>query len=297
MGAADVVPGVSGGTVALVLGIYERLVEAIRSVARAPAALVTGDWRRFRDRVRAIDWQFLMPLAAGIVVAIVALASVIETRLRTHPTEMAGLFAGLVVASTIVAASMIRTRRLVHLAVVAAVAVAVFAGLGLRAGPVPDPSPVVLVAAGMITVCAMILPGISGSFLLLMMGLYGTAITIVHERRYGDGAALALGALVGVALFSSLLGRLLERAHDWVMAVMVGLMIGSLRVLWPWPDGVGVMSSDADEVVTGTGLGWPTASEWFGPTALAVAGFVVVLAWSRWAERATPPTGLRKGQR
>lgn len=285
MGAVDVVPGVSGGTVALVLGIYERLVEVIRSGARALGSLVTGDWRGFWRRVKGIDWLFLIPLLAGIMVAVISLASVIETQLRTNPAEMAGLFAGLVGGSIVVAARMIRAPRRIDPVIAAAVAAVVFAGLGLRAGPVADPSVLVFAGAGMVGVCAMILPGISGSFLLLMMGMYGPVIAAIDERRYASAAALALGAAVGLALFSSLLGRLLERAHDRVMAVLVGLMIGSMRVLWPWPNGVGVIDDHPEEPATGAELAWPAADEWLGPTLLAAAGFAVVMAWSRWATR------------
>ena len=91
--------------------------------------------------------------------------------------------------------------------------------------------------------------------------------------------------MAGLALFSSLLGHLLERAHDRVMVVLVGLMIGSLRVLWPWPDGVGVIDSHSEESKSGTALGWPAADEWLWPTALAVVGFMVVMAWSWQAGR------------
>ena len=285
MGAADVVPGVSGGTVALVLGIYQRLVEVIRAGARALGSLLKGDWRRFWGGVRGLDWLFLIPLLAGIMVAVVSLASVIETQLRTNPAEMAGLFAGLVAGSIVVAVRMVRTWRPTDPVIALAVAAAVFAGLGLRTGPAADPSVLVFAGAGMVAVCAMILPGISGSFLLLMIGMYGPVITAVDERHYASAAALAAGAVVGLALFSSLLGHLLERAHDRVMVVLVGLMIGSLRVLWPWPDGVGVIDSHSEESKSGTALSWPAADEWLWPTALAVVGFVVVMAWSWPADR------------
>ena len=291
MGAADVVPGVSGGTVALVLGIYERLVEVVRAGARALGSLVTGDWRGSWRRVRDLDWLFLVPLLAGIMAAVVALASVIETQLRTNPAEMAGLFAGLVAGSIVVAARMIRAPRWTDPVMAMAVAVVVFAGLGLQAGPIADPSPWVFAGAGMVAVCAMILPGISGSFLLLMIGMYSPAITAIDELHYAKAAALALGAVVGLALFSSLLGRLLERAHDRVMAVLIGLMIGSLRVLWPWPDGVGVIDRHPEESTAGTELAWPAADEWLGPTALAAAGFIVVMAWSWWADHSRTRSG------
>jgi putative membrane protein len=165
------------------------------------------------------------------------------------------------------------------------VAAVVFVVLGWRAGPVIDPSPLAFFGAGAVAICAMILPGISGSFLLLMLGMYGAVINTVDDRALGKAAIFAMGAVLGLALFSTVLGRLLDTWFDWVMAALIGLMLGSLRVLWPWPNGVGVISENEDEVVSGTALHWPGAGEWFGPTALAVAAIVVVLMFSAYASR------------
>jgi putative membrane protein len=285
MGSADVVPGVSGGTVALVFGIYPRLVDTIRDGARALGRLARADVRGAWSRLTRIDWAFLVPLLVGIFVAVVTLASVIARQLKDNPQEMAGLFFGLVAGSTVVAWRMQTSRTIRHLAVMMVTAVAVFVLLGWQAGPVVDPSPLAFFGAGAVAICAMILPGISGSFLLLMLGMYGAVIDTVDDRAMGKAGIFALGAVVGLALFSTVLGRLLDTWFDWVMAALIGLMLGSLRVLWPWPNGVGVISENEDEVVSGTALHWPGANEWFGPTALAVAAVFVVMMFDSYAGR------------
>ena len=283
MGGADVVPGVSGGTIAVVLGIYERLVDAIRGVSAAAGRLLRGDWRGCGQRLAAVDWWLVVPLLAGILGTILLLASVIETLLEEHPETMAGLFCGLVAASAVSACRLFEWRGGDRLTLMVASAVGTFALLGLQSGPVADPSLPVLAGAGAVAVCAMILPGISGAFLLLMLGMYGAVINVVTDLRYIDAAVFLAGASMGLALFSTVLGRLLDRARNPVMAVMVGLMAGSLRVLWPWPNGVGVISRHENEIISGTGLAWPAADEWLAPTVAAAAGLAAVLVITRLA--------------
>ena len=283
MGAADVVPGVSGGTIAVVLGIYERLLGAIRGVAAAAGRLLRGDWRGCGQRLAGVDWWLIVPLLVGILGTILLLAGVIETQLEERPETMAGLFCGLVLASAVSACRLFEWRGGDRISLMAASAVATFALLGLQSGPVADPSLPVLAGAGAIAICAMILPGISGAFLLLMLGMYGAVINVVTDLRYLEAVVFLAGAAVGLALFSTVLGRLLDQARDPVMAVLVGLMFGSLRVLWPWPNGVGVISRHEHEVISGTGLDWPTAEQWLAPTLAAAIGFAVVLVITRLA--------------
>ena len=285
MGAADVVPGVSGGTIALIVGIYETLIDQVRAGAKALGMLVRGNLRGFWKQVRGLDVTFLLPLAIGILLAVGGLASVLETQLEENPEEMAGLFFGLVAASVLIGWDLISARTSTHLAVVLLVAVAIFFGLGFQSGPVTDPSPVVLVGAGALAICAMILPGISGSFILLMIGMYAAVIGAVDDRAFDDLALVGTGAVVGLALFSTLLGWLLDHHGDTVMAAMVGLMLGSLRVLWPWPNGVGVISEDESEVIDGTGLELPAGDELFGPVVLGMIGFVIVMVLAQIAKR------------
>jgi len=278
MGAADVVPGVSGGTIALVLGIYQKLIDSIRDAARALGTLLKGDVRGFWIRLRELDFLFLVPLVLGVGTAVVALASVIETQLEENPENMAGLFFGLVAASVVVALGLLTERINRNWVVMAAVAVVVFALLGYQQGPIADPSPLVFVGAGALAICAMILPGISGSFILLMIGMYAAVIHTIDERNIADAALIGLGCIIGLALFSSVLGWVMERGFNLVMSALIGLMLGSLRVLWPWPNGVGVISENSEEARDGTGLDWPAGDEWFQPTAFAVVAVVVVLA-------------------
>ncbi len=284
MGAADVVPGVSGGTVALVLGIYEEFVATIRSGAEALGRLVRGDIAGFKDRLLAIDWLFLLPLAIGVLTAFVGLASVIESALADYPEEMAGLFLGLIAASIFVAWRLVGTRDPARLGIMVAVGALLFYLLGFSSGPVADPSLLAFFAAGAVAICAMILPGISGSFILLMLGMYAAVLGVVHDRALLEIGVFGLGAILGLALFSSVLSWLLEHHHDTVMAVLVGLMIGSVRVLWPWPNGVGIISDDASEAIDGTGLGWPAGGDWLWPTVLGVAAAAIVIAFSAMAD-------------
>ena len=281
MGAADVVPGVSGGTLALLFGIYDRLLAAISDGSHALGRFIRGDVRGGLRRLGGVDWWFLVPLLVGLLTTVVLLAGVIEGALVDHPEPMAGLFLGLVVASVVVARRPVAWtgRRFGGAALVALV---VFAGLGYQGAPIADPSIVMLLASGAVAVCAMVLPGISGSFLLLILGMYSAVIGMVDERLILDTAVFGIGAVVGLACFSSILAGLLQRRHDDVLAVMVGLMVGSLRVLWPWPHGVGVVSRHTDVAVGGADLGWPdTASGMVAPTALAVAAVVLVLSVDR----------------
>lgn len=282
MGAANVVPGVSGGTLALMFGIYERLIAAIRDGARALARFARGDVRGGIERLKSVEWGLLLPLAGGAFVTVVVLAGLLESGLEEYPEAMAGLFLGLVLASIVVSWRLPDWDR-PRLALMAVVGVVLFAALGWQTGPIADPSPLALFLAGAIAICAMILPGLSGSFLLLMFGMYEAVLAVIDERMIGDAIVFAVGAVLGLALFASLLTRLLERHHDTMLAVLIGLMVGSLRVLWPWPNGVGVIGDTADMSVSGTGLEWPPAGNLPVPLLLAAAAFAVVLAIDRLA--------------
>ncbi len=245
MGAADVVPGVSGGTVALVFGIYHRLVTAIQAGSVALGRFVKLDIAGGSAKLREVEWTFLVPLLAGIGVAVASLAHLIETLLEERPVEMAGLFLGLVVGSVLVAWELLTVRDALRLGVGAVAAAAVFVALGLREGTseeavsqAADPALWAFVGAGALAICAMILPGISGSFILVMLGMYGPVLGAVTDRDLPTVAVFGVGCVVGLALFSQLLHWALNEHYDTVMAALIGLMLGSTRVLWPWPAGV-----------------------------------------------------------
>jgi len=283
MGAADIVPGVSGGTVALVFGIYERFLGAIRTGAGALGSLAKGDIKSFFSKLMDVDWMFFIPLVVGIGVAFGGLSGVIEGLLHDHPEIMAGLFFGLVLGSIWVAWRLLKDRTTQNLVLMLAVGAVMFVLLGFSSGPVSSPPLWAYFGAGAIAICAMILPGISGSFLLLMMGMYAALLGAVHDRDLIPVIIFLIGATIGLAIFSTFLGKLLDKAHDTVIAVLIGLMIGSLRVLWPWPHGVGVISEDASESISGTGLEFPAMSDFWGPALLGLVAAVVVVGISEFA--------------
>ena len=272
MGAADVVPGVSGGTIALVLGIYERLVATVRQGSASLAYAARLDGKTAYRRLRQVDWFFIIPLLLGIFAAIVIVARPIQHLLEERPAEMAAAFFGLVVASIGIAWEGLRTRDAHRLGVMVAVGAVTFWALGLRTGQEQDPALLFVFAAGLVAVCAMILPGISGAFILLMLGLYDFIIDAVNDRDLLVLGVFGVGCVVGLASFSSLLHALLRRYHDTVLAALIGLMLGSLRVLWPWPEGV-----------ESTVLGEPSWNEVPLALLVGIGAAVVVVALTRWS--------------
>jgi putative membrane protein len=245
MGAADIVPGVSGGTVALVLGIYDQLIANVHHGSHGLRRLLSGDIAGFRSTLRQVEWVWLGSLLLGVLSAVAVLSSLLGRLLEEHPVRMAALFFGLVLGSVYVASRLLERVDPPTVGVVLAVAVGLFLLLGLRsdtevdegAAEVVTKSPVVFFVVGAIAICAMILPGVSGSFLLVMMGMYTEVLGAVNDRDVVSLVAFTMGAVTGLALFSTLLNWLLDRYHHWVLAAMIGLMLGSMRVLWPWPRG------------------------------------------------------------
>ncbi len=267
MGAAEIVPGVSGGTVALVFGIYDRLIGALSDGAAALGLLLRGRVHDALQRLRDLPWAFVVVLLAGMGASILALSGLLEHLLETRPVPLSALFMGLVAGSVVLARRELRgPLRGSSLAAAIGVAAVTFVALGISPGRLPDPSLLAFFGAAAVAICAMILPGISGSFLLLLMGMYAPVLSAVNDRDLVVLAVFAAGAVTGLALFSSLLHATLRRYHDLTLAVLLGLMAGSLRVLWPWPAG--------PEGVGDARLGAPVAAE----VPLAVLALVVGVA-------------------
>ena len=295
IGAADLVPGVSGSTVAVLFGVYERLLGAVQQLAGALSRAVRGDLRGARERLGGIEWALVVPVAAGAAVAVLLLAGAIDWLLTFRAEATAGAFAGLVCAAVVVAIRQVCPWNRALGAVCAAAAVGSGWLFGLSATPIAEPTPAVYFGAGVLAVCAMILPGVSGSFVLLMIGVYAPFIDALSGREWTNLGVLAAGAAVGALVFSSLLARLLARHHTTVMVVLVGLMLGSLRVLWPWPDGVGILGGPDDEAISGTGLAWPQGGEALWPAVCALVAFVLAMVASRAAARSGHGTGPHPG--
>jgi len=279
IGSADLVPGVSGGTVALVTGIYPRLVSAVDSGALAAGRALKGDFRGALRAAGRLDWWFLAPVVAGAALAVVSLARVVEDLLRDHPVRTAAVFFGLIAGSVWVAGRIIREPRVLHGILAGLVGIGSFVLFGLRSSVIADPGWYVFVGSGALAICAFILPGVSGSFLLLAIGMYQHVLAIVNDARFGHLAAFAIGAAVGLGFFSRFLHWLLHRHHDVVVAAMIGLMLGSFRILWPWPAGLGDVTGAG-----ATALG-PPGPDVAVPVGLAAAAALVVVGFSAWVNR------------
>ncbi|MCL1601501.1 MAG: DUF368 domain-containing protein [Actinomycetia bacterium] len=280
MGAADIVPGVSGGTIALIFGIYERLIESVRAGSSALGNLATLDFAGFKRWMGRVDWLFIVPLGTGILLAVVALASVLQHLLEEQAVLMAALFMGLVAGSIVVAWAMLKSRDTKHIWIAIGIGLITFIALGLRGGTsedtvgqILDPQLWAFFLAGAIAICAMILPGISGSFILVLLGMYGPLLNAVTTRDFLALGVFIVGTIIGLALFSQVLYQALRLHHDTVIAALVGLMAGSLRILWPWPQGVG-----------STAIGAPN-SDVLLAVLIAAAAFAVVIVVARFAQR------------
>jgi len=231
MGSADVVPGVSGGTVALIVGIYERLVSAIAAFDATLITLVLA--RRWNDALRHIDFRFLAALGTGIGVAIISLAKLITWLILTKPIPTWSFFFGLILASACLVYRQVDRWRAGEIAGMLAGAAFAYWLSGLLPGEAPH-GPLVLFFSGMVAICAMVLPGISGSFVLVLLGQYLFILDAIHERKIATLAVFAAGCGTGLIAFTKLLKILLRDWRSQTMAFLVGLMAGSLRKIWPF---------------------------------------------------------------
>jgi putative membrane protein len=230
MGMADVIPGVSGGTMAFILGIYDELIDAIRAVLPLLRNIFSLRWR---EAFEQFPWRFLLALGLGIGAAILSLAKFLEWALEEYPVFVYSVFFGLIVASVYVVRRRVRQWNLPPLLMVALFAIGAYLLVGLRPTETPNALWFIFLS-GMIAICAMILPGISGAFILVLLGKYKYILSALNNLDIVTVLVFMAGAAVGIVSFANILRWLLDRYHDLTVAALVGFMLGSLRVLWPW---------------------------------------------------------------
>ncbi len=233
MGAADIVPGVSGGTIALVTGIYERLIGAIKSIG---VDTVKGLFKNgFKQTWQEIDGTFLVSLLAGIMTSILLFARLLHFAIEEYPMFIWPCFFGLVLASVFYVGRHVgqwNAQRICLLVLGAAIA----AAIGLSSAAEIVVTPLTLFLSGALAICAMILPGISGSFILLLLGMYGHIIAAVKSLDVLTLIIFASGCVVGLMAFSRFLAWLLASYKEATMALLTGFMLGALIKLWPWKE-------------------------------------------------------------
>lgn len=231
MGAADIVPGVSGGTIAFITGIYERLILALSSVDHR----LIGLWRErgFKAVWQAVDGTFLALLFAGVLTSVATLARLITWLLDEQGLILWGFFFGLILGSVYLVRRAMKTRGFDTYMALFSGAIMAFAITAMAPSELPM-SYLTLFLAGAIAICAMILPGVSGSFLLVIMGMYSHVLEAVKNFDVLALSVLASGCLIGLLSFTHVLRWLLKRHHDVTLAMLAGFMLGSLNKVWPW---------------------------------------------------------------
>ncbi|MBL4561127.1 MAG: DUF368 domain-containing protein [Labilibaculum sp.] len=235
MGAADVVPGVSGGTIAFITGIYEELINSLKSINGSAAKLLFQF--KLKEFWQSINGNFLLTLLFGIFLSFLSLAKLIKYFLAEQPILIWSFFFGLIVASAIVIARKITEWKLRTI-------IAMIIGVGIAymvtvITPAETPTSYwFLFLSGALAICAMILPGISGAFILLLLGKYEYILNAVSTFKLDVIAVVGAGAVVGLLSFSNLLSWLLKKYHNMTIGLLAGFMIGSLNKVWPWKNTV-----------------------------------------------------------
>ncbi len=235
MGAADVIPGVSGGTIAFITGIYEELIHSIKSFdLQAIKLFFTGKWRSFWKH---INGTFLVAVFGGIFISVVSLARLLEYLLHEYPVLIWSFFFGLILVSSYVVARKVKNWDYPVLVALVTGIGAAFYVTSVTPAQTPDEAWFIILS-GALGSCAMILPGISGSFILLLLGKYEFALEAVNNVDVTDLLLLGAGAVIGLISFAKLLSWLFVKYHNITIAVLSGFMIGSLNKIWPWKETV-----------------------------------------------------------
>lgn len=246
MGAADVVPGVSGGTIAFITGIYDTLLESIRRINPS----LHKQWKKGGMKAvwQHINGSFLLVLICGILTAIVTLAKGVTYALDTHPVIIWSFFFGLIVASAIHMIKQVTHWKLGEIAL--GLLGAIFAYVITIATPINlEFNYLTVFIAGSIAICAMILPGISGSFILLLLGMYSPVLDAVKQFDLGILGLFALGCIAGLLSFSHVLSWLLRDFRSYTLAFLTGLIIGALGKVWPWKQVISYRVNSSGEQV------------------------------------------------
>ena len=289
MGSADIIPGVSGGTMALILGIYERLLGAIRSFDRAWLESVFR--LRISEALARNDLLFLIPLGFGIVLAIIFFTRIIPlpTLIITHPEIIYGLFFGLILASIVILMGEVEKYGAREIIITIAGVLLGFTIVNLV--PVETPNAAWFIfLCGFIAISAMLLPGISGSFILLILGKYAYIINALGEFDLVVIATFGAGALSGLVVFSRAIVWLLRHYHQPTLLVIKGILIGSLWIIWPFQERIYETVRDKERLVGASPI-WPDA---FNSTVVAsalflIAGFFLVMIIHRLSNRESTP--------
>ncbi len=285
MGASDVIPGVSGGTMAFILGIYEELINAIKSFDLNVIKLLLSF--KIRDALEHVSWKFLAALFLGIMTAIFSLAKGLEWLLENKPIVLWPFFLGLILASVWMVSKRVTHWRAITVFMAVFSTLAAYVIVGMVPAQTPE-APWFIFLSGALVICAMILPGISGSFILVLLGKYQYILSAVNNRDVLTLGIFAVGAALGIVTFARILSWLFKHHHDPTIAMLTGLMLGSLRKVWPWKETVRTILDRHGQPIPVQQLNvLPAAfnSEVAFAIGLALLGFAIVFTLENLASR------------
>ena len=288
MGTADIVPGVSGGTIAFITGIYEALLTAIASIN---SRLVLQVLRlNLKQALAGLHLRFLVTLVCGIALAVISTSHLMHYLLTEHAVQTWSVFFGLITASILVVAHSINKRFTTFPALILG-AILAYGITGLIPLYTPE-APWFIFLSGMIAICAMILPGLSGSFILLILGKYAFITAALRNPVNPDNLEIILifitGCLVGILGFSRILRYGLARWHDYTLALLTGIMLGSMRKVWPWKITLESQIIRGKEHVLREENVWPLLDIEFGiALLLMLSGFTLVMLLDKISRRRT----------
>ena len=232
MGTADIIPGVSGGTIALITGIYERLVHAISSIdLRFISRFIKRDFDGGKKSIRNIDFQLFIPLLIGIGLAIILMSRVMDYFLQNFEAPTYAFFFGLILASAVLLYRKVEGFSVIIMLFSITGFLAGFFFTGLATLQIGHSLPIIFIS-GMIAICAMILPGISGAFILLLLNQYEYMLSVLKDFQFLEIFIFIIGALIGILAFSRVLDRVLRKYKSYTLAFLIGLMLGALRLLY-----------------------------------------------------------------
>ncbi|MCF8364621.1 MAG: DUF368 domain-containing protein [Bacteroidales bacterium] len=285
MGAADVVPGVSGGTIAFITGIYEELINSIQSINyKSLKLLFTGKIMAF---TKAVNLYFLLALVSGIGISVFSLAKLLQYILEKYPELIWSFFFGLIVASAIYVAKQIKIWNISTVISLAAGIVVAYIITEITPAETTEAYWFIFIS-GAIAICAMILPGISGSFILLLLGKYEFIITAISELKIAVMAVFLAGAGLGIISFSNVLSWLLKKFHNQTIALLAGFMVGSLNKVWPWKKTIETFTDRHGEIKpliqeNVMPFNYEGDAHLYSAIGLAIIGFIIIFVIERLA--------------
>ena len=280
MGSADVVPGVSGGTIAYITGVYQKLISGIKSATTDALSLVLKG--KILDAIKNVHYSFLIPLGFGIITAVLSFAKFLDYSLEHYPTYLFSFFFGLVLASIYLIGKDIKKISKLDLVIVVVSTLLsyIFVGLVPREAPA---SILMSFISGAIAISVMVLPGISGSFMLLIMGQYNNIITAVHERDLIILIPFLIGIVVGLSLFVKVVTYLFNRYAHQTILFLLGLMIGSLRKIWPYKVQEYIQNGTSEPTVIDINLIPAINTRLFISLGLIILGAIIILLFEKFS--------------